>query len=144
MSYLNSVATAHSVVDSVIAMAPDGPAVVAEMGHRRSVASGWRSRGQQRALGHRIQPGTGLDYRGVVATGTPFNVEGIVKQAGPDMALPPNLGPAANSYTGYILAGLREARLDLDIDSVLTLPGWMRSTRPRCCASRSWTRRSPA
>ncbi|WP_165617875.1 alpha/beta hydrolase, partial [Mycobacterium syngnathidarum] len=51
------------------------------------------------------------------------NVEGIVKQAGPDMALPPSLGPAANSYTGYILAGLREARPALDIDSVLTPAG---------------------
>lgn len=122
MSYLNSVATAHSVVDSVIAM------------HRMDLplSPKWAIVGQSQGGGAAVNSarwatefsrGTGLDYRGVVATGTPFNVESIVKQAGPDMALPPNLGPAANSYTGYILAGLREARPDLDIDSVLTPAG---------------------
>ena len=122
MSYLNSVATAHSVVDSVIAM------------HQMDLplSPRWAIVGQSQGGGAAVNSarwatefsrGTGLDYRGVVATGTPFNVEGIVKQAGPDMALPPNTGPAANSYTGYILAGVREARPDLDIDSVLTPAG---------------------
>ncbi|OMC33831.1 lipase [Mycobacterium sp. GA-1841] len=122
MSYLNSVATAHSVVDSVIAM------------HQMDLplSRKWAIVGQSQGGGAAVNSarwatefsrGTGLDYRGVVATGTPFNVESVVKQAGPDMALPPNLGPAANSYTGYILAGLRDARPDLDIDSVLTLAG---------------------
>ncbi|MFV8052898.1 alpha/beta hydrolase family protein [Mycobacterium sp. 48b] len=122
MSYLNSVATAHSVVDSVIAM------------HHMdlSLSPKWAIVGQSQGGGAAVNSarwatefsrGTGLDYRGVVATGTPFNVESIVKQAGPDMALPPNLGPAANSYTGYILAGVREARPELDIDSVLTPAG---------------------
>ncbi|WP_235631475.1 lipase family protein, partial [Mycolicibacterium fortuitum] len=109
MSYLNSVATAHSVVDSVIAMhhmdlplSPKWALVGQSQGGGAAVNSArWATE---------FSRGTGLDYRGVVATGTPFNVEGIVKQAGPDMALPPSLGPAANSYTGYILAGLREAR----------------------------------
>lgn len=122
MSYLNSVATAHSVVDSVIAMhhmdlplSPKWAIVGQSQGGGAAVNSAhWATE---------FSRGTGLDYRGVVATGTPFNVESIVKQAGPDMALPPNLGPAANSYTGYILAGLREARPDLDIDSVLTPAG---------------------
>ncbi|MGV0813989.1 prolyl oligopeptidase family serine peptidase [Mycolicibacterium boenickei] len=122
MSYLNSVATAHSVVDSVIAMhhmdlplSPKWALVGQSQGGGAAVNSArWATE---------FSRGTGLDYRGVVATGTPFNVESIVKQAGPDMALPPNLGPAANSYTAYILAGLREARPDLDIDSVLTPAG---------------------
>lgn len=122
MSYLNSVATAHSVVDSVIAMhhmdlplSPKWAIVGQSQGGGAAVNSArWATE---------FSRGTGLDYRGVVATGTPFNVESIIKQAGPDMALPPNLGPAANSYTGYILAGLREARPDLDIDSVLTPAG---------------------
>lgn len=122
MSYLNSVATAHSVVDSVIAMhhmdlplSPKWALVGQSQGGGAAVNSArWATE---------FSRGTGLDYRGVVATGTPFNVEGIVKQAGPDMALPPSLGPAANSYTGYILAGLREARPALDIDSVLTPAG---------------------
>ncbi|WP_090515721.1 prolyl oligopeptidase family serine peptidase [Mycolicibacterium neworleansense] len=122
MSYLNSVATAHSVVDSVIAMhhmdlplSPKWALVGQSQGGGAAVNSArWATE---------FSRGTGLDYRGVVATGTPFNVESIVKQSGPDMALPPNLGPAANSYTGYILAGVREARPDLNIDSVLTPAG---------------------
>lgn len=122
MSYLNSVATAHSVVDSVIAMhhmdlplSPKWAIVGQSQGGGAAVNSArWATE---------FSRGTGLDYRGVVATGTPFNVQSIVEQSGPDMLLPPNLGPAANSYTGYILAGLREARPDLDIDSVLTPAG---------------------
>lgn len=122
MSYLNSVATAHSVVDSVIAMhhmdlplSPKWAIVGQSQGGGAAVNSArWATE---------FSRGTGLDYRGVVATGTPFNVQSIVEQAGPDMLLPPNLGPAANSYTGYILAGLREARPDLDIDRVLTPAG---------------------
>ncbi|MGV0808537.1 alpha/beta hydrolase family protein [Mycolicibacterium setense] len=122
MSYLNSVATAHSVVDSVIAMhhmelplSPKWAIVGQSQGGGAAVNSArWATE---------FSRGTGLDYRGVVATGTPFNVESIVKQSGPDMALPPNLGPAANSYTGYILAGFREARPDIDVDSVLTPAG---------------------
>nr|WP_234706080.1 prolyl oligopeptidase family serine peptidase [Mycolicibacterium setense] len=122
MSYLNSVATAHSVVDSVIAMhhmelplSPKWAIVGQSQGGGAAVNSArWATE---------FSRGTGLDYRGVVATGTPFDVESIVKQSGPDMALPPNLGPAANSYTGYILAGFREARPDIDVDSVLTPAG---------------------
>lgn len=122
MSYLNSVATAHGVVDSVIAshqldlpLSPKWAIVGQSQGGGAAVNSArWATQ---------FTRGTGLDYRGVVATGTPFNVESIVAQAGPQMALPPNLGPAANSYTAYILAGLRDARPDLDIDSVLTPAG---------------------
>ncbi|WP_019969582.1 S9 family peptidase [Mycobacterium sp. 141] len=122
MSYLNSVATAHSVVDSVIAMhhmdlplSPKWAIIGQSQGGAAAVDSArWATEFSQ---------GSGLDYRGVVATGTPANVESIVKQAGPDMALPPNLGPAANSYAAYILAGLRDARPDLDVNSVLTPAG---------------------
>ncbi|WP_280834017.1 alpha/beta hydrolase family protein [Mycolicibacterium frederiksbergense] len=122
MSYLNSVATAHSVVDSVIAMhhmdlplSPNWALVGQSQGGAAAVDSArWATE---------FSRGTGLNYRGVVATGTPAGVESIVKQAGPDMVLPPNLGPAANSYTGYILAGFRDARPDIDVNSVLTPAG---------------------
>lgn len=122
MSYLNSVATAHSVVDSVIAMhqmdlpfSPKWAIVGQSQGGGAAVNSArWASE---------FSRGAGLDYRGVVATGTPFNVESIVKRAGPDLVLPPNLGPAATSYTGYILAGFREANPDIDVNSVLTPAG---------------------
>lgn len=122
MSYLNSVATAHSVVDSVIAahhldlpLSPKWAIVGQSQGGAGAVNSArWATE---------FTRGTGLDYRGVVATGTPFNVEAIVGQGGPDMVLPPDLGPAAAAYTAYILAGVREARRDLAIDSVLSAAG---------------------
>lgn len=122
MSYLNSVATARAVVDSVIALhdtdlplSPQWAIVGQSQGGGAAVNSAH--------LATEFSRGSGLDYRGVVATGTPANIEDIVERAGPDMVLPPGLGPAANSYTAYILAGFREARPDLDVDSVLTPAG---------------------
>jgi acetyl esterase/lipase len=122
MSYLNSVAAARAVVDSVIALhrmdlplSPEWAIVGHSQGGAAAVASArWATE---------FSRGTDLDYRGVVATGTPANIQYVVEQAGPDMALPPNLGPAVNSYTAYILAGLREARPKLDVDGVLTPAG---------------------
>lgn len=122
MSYLNSVPTARAVVDSV----------VAAHGLRLPLSPKWAIVGQSQGGGAAVSSarwatefsaGSGLDYRGVVATGTPANIEQVVKRAAPDMALPPELGPAANSYAAYILAALREARPDLDVDSVLTPEG---------------------
>lgn len=122
MSYLNSVSTAHAVVESVIA--------VHQMG--LPLSPRWAIVGQSQGGGAAVNSarwateytrGTGLDYRGVVATGTPANIESVVKLGGPDLALPVQLGPAANSYTAYILAGFREARPDIDVNSVLTPAG---------------------
>ena len=121
MSYLNSVATAHGVVDSVIAahqmglpLSPKWAIVGQSQGGGAAISSArWATEFSQ---------GTGLDYRGVVATGTPANIDNLVKQAGPDLSLP-ELGPIANAYTAYILAALREARPDLGIDTVLSAAG---------------------
>ncbi len=122
MSYLNSIATAHGVVDSVIAMHQMG----------LPLSPKWAIVGQSQGGGAAVNSarwatefsrGTGLDYRGVVATGTPAGVENIVIQAGPGLELPAGAGPAANSYTAYLLAGLREALTGIDIDSVLTPDG---------------------
>ncbi|KAA0103491.1 S9 family peptidase [Mycolicibacterium sp. P1-5] len=121
MSYLNSVTTAHGVIDSVVAA------------HRMGLplSPRWAIVGQSQGGGAAISSarwatefsrGTGLDYRGVVATGTPANIDKIVEQAGPDFKIP-EVGPIANAYTAYILAALREARPDLDIDSVLSPAG---------------------
>lgn len=128
MSYLNSTATAHSVVDSVIAMhamdlplSPNWAVVGQSQGGAAAVDTARRATEFSR--------GTGLDFRGVVATGTPANVQGIVKTAGPDMTLPPGTGPAANSYTAYILAGFRDARPDIDVNSVLTPAGLDAATK---------------
>jgi hypothetical protein len=122
MSYLNSVATARAVVDSVVAahgfglpLSPKWAIVGQSQGGAAAVSSArWATE---------FSAGSGLDYRGVVATGTPANIEKVVERAGPHMALPPALGPAANSYAAYILAAFREARPDLDVDSVLSPQG---------------------
>lgn len=126
MSYLNSVTSARGVVDSVIAahsldmdLSPKWAVVGQSQGGGAAVATArWAT--EFSAESH---AGSTLDYRGVVATGTPANVEAIVKQAGPAMAVPPELGPMASAYTAYIVAALREARPDLDLDRVLTPAG---------------------
>jgi hypothetical protein len=121
MSYLNSVTTAHGVVDSVIA--------AHDMG--LPLSRKWAIVGQSQGGGAAISSarwatefsqGTGLDYRGVVATGTPANIDKLITQAGPDLQLP-ELGPIANAYAAYILAALREARPDLNINGVLSPAG---------------------
>lgn len=127
MSYLNSVTTAHGVVDSVIAahdmglpLSPKWAIVGQSQGGGAAISSArWATE---------FSAGTGLDYRAVVATGTPANIDKLIKQAGPDFVLP-ELGPIANAYTAYILAALREARPDLDINRVLSPAGLNAATR---------------
>lgn len=122
MSYLNSITTARSVTDAVVAahrmdlpLSPKWAVVGQSQGGGAAVATArWATE---------FSAGSGLDYRGVVATGTPATVETLVKQAGPDMAVPPELGPVATAYASYIVAALRDARPDLDIDSVLSPAG---------------------
>lgn len=122
MSYLNSITTARSVTDAVVAahrmdlpLSPKWAVVGQSQGGGAAVATArWASE---------LSAGSGLDYRGVVATGTPATVETLVKQAGPDMTVPPELGPIATAYASYIVAALRDARPDLDIDSVLSSAG---------------------
>ncbi|AQA01833.1 alpha/beta hydrolase [Mycobacterium sp. MS1601] len=126
MSYLNSVSTAHGVVDSVIAahdmglpLSPKWAIVGQSQGGGAAISSArWATEFSQ---------GSGLDYRGVVATGTPANIDKLVQQAGPDLQLP-ELGPIANAYTAYIVAALREARPDLDLNRVLSPAGMEAAT----------------
>ena len=123
MSYLNSVSTAHNVVDSVVAAHTD---------RSLNLSTKWAIVGQSQGGGAAVNSarwatqfsaGSGLDYRGVVATGTPFKIEEVVKNVGPDTGLPGGLSSAATSYTAYILAGIREANPGVDVDSVLTPRG---------------------
>ncbi|CAN5466062.1 prolyl oligopeptidase family serine peptidase [soil metagenome] len=121
MSYLNSVATAHGVVDSVVAaqgmdlpLSPQWAVVGQSQGGAAAVDTARRATEFSR--------GSGLDYRGVVATGTPANINKIIERAGPDFVVP-EVGPAASAYTAYIVAALREARPDLGIDTVLSPAG---------------------
>lgn len=122
MSYLNARTTAHGIVDAVIAahhmdlpLSPRWAVVGQSQGGGAAVATArWATE---------FSAGSGLDYRGVVATGTPAGVEAMVGQAGPQMTVPPNLDPIANAYAAYIVAALREARPDLNLDSALTPAG---------------------
>ncbi len=122
MSYLNGVTTAHGIVDAVIAAAqldiplsPKWAVVGQSQGGAAAIDTArWATE---------FSVGTALDYRGVVATGTPANVAPLAVEAGPDMPVPQNLDPIANAYVAYILAAMREANAALDIDGALTPAG---------------------
>lgn len=121
MSYLSGTVEAHSVVDSVkaaqrlpVALSPRW-AIVGQ-----SQGAGAALNAARRAT--QFSRGSGLDYRGVVATGTPANIEQVVALASP--ALPPVALPAAlNVYSAYIWAGFADARPDLRPLSILTPTG---------------------
>jgi hypothetical protein len=122
MSYLNGIATAHGIVDSVIAAhhmdLPLSP-LWAVVGQSQGGAAAIDTARWATEFG----AGSGVEFRGVIATGTPANITAVLKQAGPDMTVPPNLDPIANAYTAYIAAALREARPDIGIDGALTPAG---------------------
>lgn len=118
LGYLNGVESAHSVADSVRAV-HQLPIPLS----RRWVAVG-HSEGAGAALNtarraDEFTAGAGLDYRGVVATGAPANIESALVLGGPQFP-PLTLPRALNGYVLYILAGFRDARPDLRIDSLLT------------------------
>lgn len=121
-SYLNGSVAAENVVDSVVS---------ARTLLGDSLSPEWAVIGQSQGGGTALHVAheasalseeADLDYRGAVATGTPAYIEEIVNQAGP--AFPPiPLTPHLNAYLVYIVAGIQDARPDLDIDSVLTDEG---------------------
>ncbi|SEE34024.1 Prolyl oligopeptidase family protein [Gordonia malaquae] len=121
MSYLSGAVQASSTVDSVIAAQKAGLPL------SRTWAIVGQSQGASAALNAArratsISRGSGLDYRGVVATGTPANIEHIVWQAGP--SFPPIGMPAGlSTYSAYILAGFGDARPDLHLDRILSAKG---------------------
>ncbi|QGS27264.1 Alpha/beta hydrolase family [Gordonia bronchialis] len=121
MNYLSGKVEATSIVDSVISA------------HRMGVplARRWAIVGQSQGAGaalaaardaNRLSAGHHLDYRGVVATGTPANIEQVVALAGPQLP-PVALPPALNTYATYIWAGFADARPDLRPLSILTAEG---------------------
>lgn len=121
MSYLNGVTAAHAIVDGVVAA------------HQMDLplAKRWAIIGQSQGAAAALNGaryatefsrGSGLDYRGVVATGIPANLEYLYQNLGP--AVPPVALPGGlNAYTAYILAGLDEARPDLRVRSVMSSTG---------------------
>ncbi|CAM3122675.1 lipase family protein [Prescottella defluvii] len=116
--YLDGPSAAHSVVDMVRAARAVEP----------SLSSRWVVLGQSQggqaamataALATRYAPE--LDYRGAVATGAPSNLENLTPLVRPGFPRLPLTGTTV--FVSYILAGLRAARPDLDLDRDLTPVG---------------------
>ncbi|WP_034646529.1 lipase family protein [Corynebacterium sputi] len=121
-SYLNGSVAAENVVDSVVA---------SHSLLNDALSPSWAVIGQSQGGGTALHVAheasalsqeAGLDYLGAVATGTPAYIEEIVNVSGPSFP-PMPLTPYLNAYLVYIVAGVQEARPDLDIDSVLTDEG---------------------
>lgn len=121
MSYLNGKVEAHNLIDSVQAARQLG----------LPLARRWALVGQSQGAGAAMNGARyatefgaehDLDLRGVVATGTPANIERVaqfLRPSFPPLALP----PLTNVYAAYILAGICDARPDLGIDSLLSDEG---------------------
>lgn len=124
MPYLDGRTTAHNVVESVIAAQQLGQPLA------RKWAIVGQSQGGAGAMNAaryatEFSRGSGLDYRGVVGTGVPANLEYIFEQVGP--SVPPLTLPAAlNVYTAYLYAGFADARPAVDIAGALTEKGRQR------------------
>ncbi|QBJ94797.1 lipase [Rhodococcus sp. ABRD24] len=116
--YLDGPSEAHSVIDMVRAARAVEPSLSS-----RWVALGQSQGGQAAmataAIATRYAPE--LDYRGAVATGAPSNLENLAPLVRPGFPQLPLTGSTV--FVSYILAGLRAARPDLDVDSYLTPRG---------------------
>lgn len=113
--YLDGKSEAHSVIDMVRAarvVEPELSAHWAVLGQ----SQGGQAAMFTAALATRYAPD--LDFRGGVATGAPSNLEKLAGLVRPEFPQLPLTGSTV--FVSYILAGLRSARPDLDIDSYLT------------------------
>ncbi|MGW0037295.1 lipase family protein [Gordonia sp. NPDC003376] len=121
MDYLNGKVEAHSVVHSVLAA--HRMQLAAPLSPRWAIVGQSQGAGAALSAAHAataLSAGSGLDYRGVVATGTPANIEQVVALGLPaPVALPTSL----TVYTTYIFAGFADARPDLHPERVLTPAG---------------------
>ena len=121
MSYLSGVVAARSVVDSMIAARQTGLPLAnrwAIVGQSQGAAAALNA--ARRATS--MSTGSGLDYRGVVATGVPANIEQIVRLCGP-LFPPVVLSPSLTVYLAYIVTAFGDARPDLRIYETLTERG---------------------
>ncbi|BDC72941.1 lipase family protein [Prescottella equi] len=116
--YLDGPTEANSVIDMVRAARAVEPAL-----SPRWIVLG-QSQGGQAAL-FTAARATGrapeLDFRGAVATGAPSNLENLTTLVTPGFPRLPLEGSTV--FVSYILAGLRAARPDIDVDRFLTPVG---------------------
>lgn len=124
MAYLNGKTAAHAIVDIVVAS------------HQMDLplAKRWAIIGQSQGAAAALNGaryatefsrGAGLDYRGVVATGIPANLEYLYQNLGP-LVPPVTLPGGLNAYTAYILAGFDNTRPEMNITRVMTDKGKQR------------------
>ncbi|MET9326896.1 lipase family protein [Tsukamurella sp. NPDC003166] len=121
MSYLNGKVEAHNLVDSVRAAGQLGLPLSrrwALVGQSQGAGAAMNGARYAREFG----VGYDLDLRGVIATGTPANIERVAQFLRPSFP-PVVLPPLTNVYAAYILAGIRDARPDLGIDGLLSDEG---------------------
>ena len=121
LSYLNNQVAARGIIDALIAARAEG----------LPLSPTWALVGQSQGAGAALVTATratelgapaGLDYRGVVATGAPANIEHLFQWGGPGfppVALPNGL----NLYAFYILAGFRDQHPELGLDQFLSPRG---------------------
>ncbi|MFM9379018.1 alpha/beta hydrolase family protein [Gordonia sp. VNK21] len=124
MAYLNGVTAAHSIVDIVVA------AQQADLPLAKRWAIIGQSQGAAAALNGaryatQFSRGSGLDYRGVVATGIPANLEYLYQALGPNVP-PVALPGSLNAYTAFILAGFNNTRPGMHITSTMNARGKQR------------------
>ncbi len=126
-AYLDARTTAHNVVDMVKAARAYSRT---RLGADEKLARKWLVLGQSQGGGAAIATasfatelgGPGLDFRGGIGTGTPAYIELLVSAAGPGV-LPVDASPALTTYLLYILAGMRFAHPELQIDSAMSTTG---------------------
>ncbi|MFF0814474.1 alpha/beta hydrolase family protein [Rhodococcus sp. NPDC003318] len=118
LAYLDGRAAAHNVIDMVRAARAAAPELAS-----RWVAVG-HSQGGHAAL-HTGRVATAyapdLDYRGAVALGAPTNLDRLFALGRPGI---PRLGVSGlTKFSLFTMAGMRDARPELDIDSYLSPRG---------------------
>ncbi|WP_228838282.1 lipase family protein [Nocardia amamiensis] len=116
--YLDGPAQARSIIDGVRA----ARAVAPSLGTRWAVF-GQSQGGHAAMFTAQLAPGDApeLELRGAAATGTPSNLDLVVRLAGPWLPRLPLQKTTA--YFGMLLAGLRSSAPELDIDGYLTPVG---------------------
>lgn len=116
--YLDGPSEAHSVIDMVRAARAVTPSL-----SDRWVALGQSQGGQAAMVTASIATtyAPELDYRGVVATGVPANLDRLAPLVGPGFPELPLEGTTV--FIAYALAGLRAAQPNLGLDSYLSPVG---------------------
>ncbi len=114
--YLNCAAAAHAVIDSVRA-AHEMSGALAGKWAVVGLSQGGHAAMCTANLADDYAPE--LDYRGAVANGAPSNIETLAPLGGPWFP-PAGIFSGLTNFMAFTIAGLRDSRPDVDVDSFLT------------------------